>query len=155
MNNDSFDQKFTSGKLSFEQLGGRAILEKVSKIFYDKIYDHPWIGLYFKEVPQDVIESQQVDFMSQALGGPKVYLGKLPVAAHKHMLLDDEIFDLRERLLKEALVEANACEELQIRWLKIDEAFRLKIVKKSISECEKRYNTDTILDFPNPIKKAS
>jgi len=155
MSDDNFELKIAAGKLSFEQLGGRDILEKVSKIFYDKIYEHPWIGLYFQDVPQDVIESQQVDFMTSALGGPKVYLGKLPVAAHKHMLLDNDIFDLREQLLNEALKEANACEELILRWNKIDEAFRAKIVKSSFSECEKRFKSDEILNFPNPTKKAS
>lgn len=155
MNEDKDQSKIISEKLSFEELGGRIILEKVSKIFYDKIYKHPWIGLYFKDVPQNVIESQQVDFMSAALGGPKVYLGKLPIAAHKHMLLKDDIFDLREELLNQALTESNASAELIMRWHKIDEAFRSKIVKKDLSECEKRYKSDQILNYPNVLNKAS
>jgi len=36
-----------------------------------------------------------------------------------------------------------------------DNAFRSSIVKTRVSECKRRYNTDTILDFPNPMKKAS
>ncbi|MCO4793741.1 MAG: group 1 truncated hemoglobin [Bacteriovoracaceae bacterium] len=145
------------GKLSFEELGGRPVLEKVAKVFYDKVYEHPWIGQFFKEVDQEVIESQQVDFMSAALGGPRVYLGKLPVPAHKHMLLNDEIFDLRESLLKQAMDEVSVLPELRERRLTIDEAFRKKLVKKDISECEKRYKTDEFMDFPNPnpTKKAA
>ena len=137
-------------KLSFEELGGRAVLEKVAKKFYDLIYEHAWIGQYFKDVEQEIIESQQVDFMSAALGGPRVYLGKLPVPAHKHMLLTDELFDLRENLLIKAMDEVGVCDELRERWLKVDEAFRKKLVKNDISECEKRFKTDQILDFPNP-----
>lgn len=102
-------------KKSFEELGGRKILEKVAKLFYDKVYDAEWIGKYFQSVKQEIIEEQQVDFMSMALGGPKVYLGKLPVPAHKHMMITNELFDLREKLLDEALIEANACDELKIR----------------------------------------
>lgn len=46
------------------------MLRDVSKIFYDKVYKHEWIGQYFQSVPQDLIEAQQVDFMAQSLGGP-------------------------------------------------------------------------------------
>ncbi|MGR3317878.1 MAG: globin domain-containing protein [Candidatus Anammoxibacter sp.] len=71
----------------FERLGGRKMLEVITKIFYDKIYDHPWLSLFFKNIKQEIIESQQVDFMQGFLGGKKVYCGQLPVQAHKHMLL--------------------------------------------------------------------
>ncbi len=138
------------GKLSFEELGGRPALEKVAKKFYDLVYEHPWIGQYFKEINQEIIESQQVDFMSAALGGPRVYLGKLPVPGHKHMMLTDELFDLRESLLVQAMDDVGIHPELRERWLRIDEAFRKKLVKRDISECEKRFKTDEILDFPNP-----
>lgn len=134
----------------FEQIGGRPMLEKVAKIFYDKIYDHPWIGKFFLNIDQAVIEEQQVDFMSMALGGPRVYLGKLPIPAHKHMLISHELFDLRSKLLNEALTEAGASTELIQRWNKIDEAFRGKLVKENRNQCEKRYKTDTILDFKKP-----
>ncbi|TNF00183.1 MAG: group 1 truncated hemoglobin [Deltaproteobacteria bacterium] len=143
------------GKLSFEELGGRDALERVAKKFYDLIYEHPWIGLFFKDIDQKVIESQQVDFMSAALGGPRVYLGKLPVPGHKHMMLTDELFDLREELLVQAMNEVGIKDELRERWLRIDEAFRKKLVKRDISECEKRFNTDEILDFPNPNPKIN
>ena len=142
-------------KEKFESLGGRAMLEKISKIFYDKIYEHEWIGLFFKEIKQETIESQQVDFMTGVLGGGNIYCGKLPVPAHKHMMISQELFDLRQELLKESLTEAGACQELVDKWLKIDEAFRSGIIKKNINECEKRFNTDEILDFPNPKKNVA
>ncbi len=131
----------------FEKLGGRGMLIKISKIFYDKIYLHPWIGLYFKDISQDVIESQQVDFMTGALGGDQIYLGKLPIPAHKHMFITEELFELRQTLLEEALEEAGASEDLKNKWLKIDDAFKKKMIKSDISECEKRFHTDEILAF--------
>lgn len=142
-------------KSTFEELGGRAILEKVSKAFYDKVYEHPWIGQYFKEVKQEVIEEQQVDFMTASLGGPRVYLGKLPVPAHKHMMISEELFYVRKDLLNQAMDEVGVSEELRERWNAIDEAFKNKIVKNDISECEKRFNTDEIMFFENPNKKAA
>lgn len=137
----------------FEALGGKAILEKVSKIFYDKIYKHEWIGQFFKDIPQDRIESQQVDFMASSLGGPKNYCGRLPIPVHKNMFISDELFDLRHELLIESLKEANASEELIAKWTKIDDAFKSGIVKKNLGECEKKFFTDEILFFPNPSEK--
>lgn len=138
---------------SFEDLGGRAILEKMSKIFYDDVYQHPWLGKFFADVPQDVIEVQQVDFLQGALGGPMVYCGKLPVPAHKHMYITEELFELRNDILVNALKQVGAKDELIERILRIDNSFRSAIVKESLDQCEKRYNTDTILSFPNPNNK--
>lgn len=141
--------------ITFEQLGGREILMKISKCFYDKIYKDDWIGQYFKDVPQEVIESQQVDFMTASLGGPKIYLGKLPVPAHKHMMITEELFVYREELLDQALDECGASDALKYRWKKIDQAFKNSLVKNSIDDCQKRFNTDEIVFFEKPYKKAS
>jgi len=138
----------------FEELGGKQMLQKVAKLFYDKVYEHKWIGQYFQAVSQEIIESQQVDFMSSALGGPKVYCGRLPVPVHKNMFISEELFEIRHSLLLESLHEANASEELIAKWTKIDEAFKSGLVKKNIGECEKRYFTDEYLSFPDPAKKV-
>ncbi len=137
----------------FEKLGGMSMLQLVSKIFYDKIYAHPWIGQYFKEIDQSFIESQQVDFMADALGGPKQYLGKFVPKAHAHMLINEELFQLREQLLNEAFAEAGACEALVKKWNKIDRAFKAKVVKKSKDECVQRYADEGIVEFPDPDSK--
>ena len=134
----------------FEKLGGRKILEDVGKVFYDKIYEDPWLKQYFKHVPQEHIESQQVDFMQAALGGENVYGGKSPVHAHKHIFVTDEVYQAREELLMQAFKECNASQTLIDRWLKIDNAFYGKVVKKSVDECEERYSSEGILDFPKP-----
>jgi hemoglobin len=139
----------------YNLIGGRPTLEKVHKIFYDKIYADPWIGLYFKEIQQEIIETQQTDFMAQAMGGPSMYLGKFPIPAHRHMFITEELFELRTKYLKESLNEANVEPQYQEIWLKIDGAFKKGIIKTSIDECTLRYNTDEVLDFPNPSKKVA
>ena len=138
----------------FDLIGGRGTLDKVHKIFYDKIYAHPWIGKFFQEINQEIIETQQSDFMSQAMGGPAIYCGKLPIAAHKHMFVSEALFELRTHLLKESLTEAGVKPEQQEAWMKIDKAFKKGIVKKSLSDCQLRFNTDQILNFPGQEKKA-
>jgi hemoglobin len=138
----------------FERVGGRDVLMSVSKKFYDKIYADPWLSQYFKHTKQATIESQQVDFLTQAMGGPKIYAGRNPTDAHLHIFINEEIFQARKKFLVEALEEVNAPLELRERWLKIDEAFKSAMFKKNVSECKKRWTTDEILDFPNPNSPA-
>jgi|TARA_B110000495_G_C22926728_1_gene541630 hemoglobin len=66
------------------------------------------------------------------------------------MLISDELFDLREQLLTEAMNQLGAPGKLQEAWLHIDEAFRHVIVKKSLSECKPRYRQDTFLVLAKP-----
>ncbi len=141
----------------FEKLGGLSTLQKVHKIFYDKIYADAWIGQYFQGIKQETIENQQTDFMAQAMGGPEKYCGAFPIPAHQHMNITEELFDLRHQMLKDSLKEAGVSEELTQAWLKIDGAFRKGILKNSVSDCKPRFASDEILDYPPPfkLKKAS
>jgi truncated hemoglobin YjbI len=134
----------------FESYGGRAILEKVSKVFYDKIYEDAWLKGFFQHVPQEYIEAQQVDFMQTALGGENVFAGKTPPHAHKHIYITDDVYRAREKLLLDSLKECFASVSLIARWIEIEDAFYGRVVKSSIDECEVRYPGEGILDFPKP-----
>jgi hemoglobin len=133
-----------------ERVGGRPVLEHVHKVFYDKLYEHPWLKQFFSHVEQKTIENQQTDFMVSNMGGGKIYSGALPKNGHKHMFVTDELFDLRAEILKVSLAECGVQEDLAERWLRIDGAFRKSIVKQDPSQCEKRYFTDEIQIFPKP-----
>jgi len=141
----------------FDRLTRKEIIFDVSELFYEKVYEHPWLSQYFKDVDQTFITQQQADFMVGALGGPRAFSGRLPSNAHPHMMITDELFDLREALLKDSLDELKAPEYLKEAWIRIDEAFRHVIVKKTKSECQPRYGNEPILDFesPYPQKKAA
>ncbi len=134
----------------FAAMGGRESLIAINKVFYDKIYKHPWLKLYFEAIPQAHIEIQQVDFMQKVLGGENIYVGKSPSIAHDHMFITDELFEVRKQLLCEAFAETNAHPELIEKWLALDESFRRHIIKNSPEECKPRFKTDPILNFPNP-----
>jgi len=54
-----------------QDVGGRAVLEKVHKLFYDKLYEHPWLKKFFLHIEQKLIENQQTDFMVSNMGGGK------------------------------------------------------------------------------------
>lgn len=116
----------------FDAVGGLPTLQRVHKIFYDKVYAHEWLGQFFRGHSQEAIEYRQTMFMGEKMGGPVEYWGKDMQYAHEAMYITQELFDLRHALLEESLREAGVPEALRERWLKIDGAFRKQIVKDSI-----------------------
>ena len=122
----------TKNQTLFEAVGGLPTLRKVHKIFYDKIYAHPWIGKFFAGHIQEAIEARQTSFMAEKMGGDVTYYGKDMKMAHRQMFITQELFDLRSQLLRQSLNEAGVSDELATRWLKIDRAFSGQIVKDSI-----------------------
>jgi truncated hemoglobin YjbI len=136
----------------FETIGGRQSLIAINKVFYDKIYRHPWLRQYFEKIPQAHIEIQQVDFMQKVLGGKNIYVGKAPPIAHIHINITEALFEERKKLLCEAFDETNTHPQMRQKWLDLDESFRRVLVKKSLADCVPRFKTDPILDFPDPRK---
>jgi len=142
----------------FERLGGRPTLDKVHKIFYDKLFSHPWLKNFFAGTKQEHLEKLQSDFMGSVFGGPKIFSGRMPIDAHTHMFITEEIYNTRHELLRESLIGASVPEQEREDWLRIDMAFKKVLIKKDVNQCKKRYGTDDILDFPNPnplLKKVS
>jgi hemoglobin len=140
----------SAGRKLFDRIGGRAVIERVHKLFYDRIYGHAWIGQFFSGINQSHIENQQTDFMAQLFGGPKAYSGRMPIDAHMHMFITEELFELRQTLLTASLVEAGVPEAERTDWLRLDAAFKKVILKASVEECRGRYKTDPILAPPRP-----
>ena len=125
-----------------------ALVFKINEKFYEYIYQDEWLKNIFLVIDQKIITSQQTDFMVGALGGPKNYCGRNPKDAHPHIYIDEEMWQLREYYLNKSFDELNIPPELRKKWLIIDEAFKSSIIKKSLDDCAKRYNTDTIIYFP-------
>ena len=134
-------------KTLFDRLGGLGTFEHVHKIFYDKAYAHPWLSQYFTDKPQEVLERQQTDFMVQLMGGPKRYAGKTPKSAHKHMMISEELFDLRAEMLSDSIREAGISDNLREEWLAADGALKKALVKSSVDECSQSYPNQPILNF--------
>jgi hemoglobin len=134
----------------YERLGGRPVLERVNRIFYDKVYAHPWLGQFFTGVDQGYIERQQTDLTSQAMGIAGAFHGTYPVPGHKHMFITRELYALRMELKAEALREAGIPADLAEAWLAIDRSFEEALVKHSPEECEKRHPADRIIVIRKP-----
>ncbi|MGE3609330.1 MAG: hypothetical protein AB7I27_07070 [Bacteriovoracaceae bacterium] len=127
----------------------------VTTEFYEIVYQDAWFKEIFKVIKQDQITSQQIDFMVGAFGGPQRFSGRMPGNAHPHIFIDEEMWEYREALLKQAFAKVNCPEFIQTKWLKIDNAFKRQIVMKSVDECQKRFFTDEIIVVPNPFKKSA
>jgi truncated hemoglobin YjbI len=134
----------------FDQLGGMPVVEKVHTIFYEKLLSHPWLKDFFKGVPRQHLESQQSEFMSGVFGGPKIYGGRAPKAAHTHMFITEEVFLTRHDLLAQSLTEANVEPDLREKWLAYDMNMKKLLVKNSPSECEGRYKSEPIIVVEKP-----
>lgn len=128
--------------LSLEEI--ESFIIKVSNAFYEHIYQHPWLKQVF-QVPQEHITSQQIDFMLGAFGGPQRYCGRNPGDAHPHIYIDEQMWQLRHELLQKAFDETNCPNEMREKWLKIEEAFKKRIVMSNPSECQRRYTTDELI----------
>ena len=152
---DHLTLESSRGRSLFERFGGRATLERVHVLFYDKLYAHPWLSGFFTGINQKLIENQQSDFFSQLTGGPKNYSGRMPQHAHAHIFISEELFLVRHELLRESLVEGKVTSPELEEWLKIDMAFKRVLVKQSSSECEKRYVDEDIVIIPNPKSRQA
>lgn len=134
----------------FYDLNGFDTLRKAHKIFYDKVYAHPWLSPYFKGHEQSFIEEQQTKFMAEKFGGPREFLGKEPKYAHEHMYITEELFEVRQQLLRESLEEAGITEDLIERWLKIDSAFKKAVSNDDIDAFHALYTFKERIIIENP-----
>lgn len=136
----------------YEQIGGEAVLKRVHKVFYDELYKHPWLKQFFTDLDQEIIESQQSKFMSGLFGGPAVYGGKSPHDAHAHIMVTEEMLDLRTKILRQSILKCGLSEEIADAWLVKDLKFHRTIIKKSTSELKRRFPTQNLVHFPNTYK---
>lgn len=116
----------------YEAVGGLPTLQRVHKIFYDRLYTHPWLKHFFTGFKQPLIEQRQTDFMAWKMGGPNHYRGRELKSAHRQFFIPEDLFELRHRILHQSILAAGVPEELAQRWLRIDRAFKKQIVKDSI-----------------------
>ena len=134
----------------------RRLIADVNNAFYNRVYKDPWLKMVFQGVRQEHIEAQQTNFMVGAFGGLKTYSGRSPADAHPHVFVNESMWQLRETFLRQAFAETRLPAEMQEKWIRIDEAFKHAIIKRSLADCRGRYTTDAIIAPPDPaMRKAS
>lgn len=135
-----------------DEIGGKACVERVHKILYQKLLSHPWLKGFFVGLELWHLEVQQNDFMADLFGdSPKRYGGRFPMNAHQHLFITEEVFMIRHDLLAESITEAGVSDELKARWLGYDMGMKGAIVKGAVDECEGRYRTEKVIVVPKPV----
>lgn len=129
----------------------KTLIFNINFDFYEQIYKDEWFKEVFRNIAQEVITSQQTDFVIQAFGGPANYCGRMPGDAHPHIYIDEYMWELREKYLIIAFEKHNTPEKIREKWLKIDNSFKNKIVKKSYEDVTPRFTTDELVI----VKKAA
>ena len=122
----------------YQQVGGYEVVERVHQRFYESIFAEPWLGIFFNTKSISSLVLKQTKFMVAAFGGPDDYHWDTPAIAHMHMFVTDEQADIRETLLRNAIRLEGLSQQLEDRWLAVDQAFRPAIVKRSEAECVMR-----------------
>lgn len=128
---------------------------KVNHDFYEQIYKDEWFKQVFVNVAQEVITTQQTDFIVQVFGGPANYCGRMPGDAHPHLYIDEYMWELREKYLMVAFEKNNTPQSIRDKWLKIDNSFKSRILKKSIDDVKPRFTTDEPVIILRDKKEAA
>jgi len=113
----------------WKALDDGALLNRILKDFYTHVFQDPILLPYFRGVTQERVVGQVFSFMRDVFTGEKSYFGMRPRTAHHWMVISDEIFDHRERLMEASLRRHHLPEHLIQRWRKFEESFRSDIVK--------------------------
>lgn len=80
----------------YEELGGKAAVDKAVDIFYRKVLSDGRISAFFDGVDMEQQAAKQAAFLTMALGGPNSYTGRDMRAAHAKLVergLNDSHFD--------------------------------------------------------------
>ncbi|NOQ14033.1 MAG: hypothetical protein GQ583_06070 [Methyloprofundus sp.] len=116
-------------------VGGVQGVLKVHQRFYDVIFEEPWIGQFFYGKSKEALVSKQTKFMVAAFGGENLYTGDTPAFMHMHMFVTEEMIRLRQKVLRQAILDEGCSDSVADRWLKVDDSFTESIVKTSVDEC--------------------
>ncbi len=135
-----------------DQIGGKARVERVHTILYEKLLSHPWLKDFFVGMERWHLEEQQTDFMIDMFGNsPQCYQGRYPMNAHQHLFITEEVFMIRHELLSESITEAGVSDDHKARWLEYDLGMKDAVVKKTVDECEGRYRSEKVIVVPKPV----
>lgn len=113
----------------WEALGRGQLLRAILEDFYDHVYEDPRLSPFFHKVTKERAIDKQYSFLADVFSGEKSYFGLRPFNAHHWMVISDELFDYRERLIESFMRRHGLAEHLIRRWCAFHELFRREIVK--------------------------
>ncbi len=99
--------------------------------FYTQAYDDARLAPFFHRTTKQRAIDKQYSFLQDLFSGTKSYFGEKPFNAHHWMVISDELFDYREKLLMGVARKHGVPEPLLNRWAAVHELFRREIVKSA------------------------
>jgi hemoglobin len=96
----------------YEQVGGDAVLRPAVSLFYRKVFQDAALLPFFEGVDRQRLESHQLSFISQALGGPDAYDGRSLREAHAAHPIEQRHFDILTLHMEIAFLEMGIAPEL-------------------------------------------
>ena len=106
------------------------LLNKILEDFYKIIFEDDRLAPFFEGSTKQRAKEKQFLFMKAIFTGEKCYFGERPRNAHSWMVISNELFDYREKLMEDALRKHGLAENFIIQWRAVDEVYRKQIVKK-------------------------
>jgi ferredoxin-NADP reductase/ferredoxin/truncated hemoglobin YjbI len=97
--------------------------------FYTIVYEDERLSPFFHGVTKQRAVEKQYSFLYQVFTGEKVYFGDRPRNAHHWMVISNELFDYREKIMEGCLRRHGLTEKYIARWLAMEETYRKQIVK--------------------------
>lgn len=99
--------------------------------FYTRVFADARLAPFFVGRTKDWVAQKQYSFLMQIFTGRDVYFGDRPRNVHHWMVISDELFDYRERLMADVLRAHGLAEHLVERWMSVEEIYRKQIVKSA------------------------
>ncbi|MBL0211288.1 MAG: group 1 truncated hemoglobin [Holophagaceae bacterium] len=114
----------------YAEIGGDATLRRVLDAFYDRVFVDRVLAPFFADHDKATLKGKQFGFLRMRFTGERgQYMGQRPRNAHHWMVISDEEFDRRQKIMDETL-QAEGLSAVQIKkWLGTEEVFRRQIVK--------------------------
>lgn len=110
-------------------LGDGELLQQILQDVYTRVFADPRLAPFFHATTRQRAIEKQFQFLRQVFTGEKIHFGDRPRNAHHWMVISDELFDYRVRLIAQCMHEHGLAERFVERWLAIEESYRAHIVK--------------------------
>ncbi len=118
-------------KSLFERLGGGDAIRAAVDIFYEYVLGDDDLRPFFEGVNMGLLGRRQVQFFSQALGGPVKYSGRSMRDAHAELMIEPRHFDRVAEHLTSALTDLDVPAELVTEVIKAVAPLKNDIVRSA------------------------
>lgn len=77
----------------YDEIGGAPAVEAAVNRFYERVTVDPLLEHFFQNMDIRGLKVHQVAFLTQAMGGPGAYSGRVMDKAHAHLRIEQRHFD--------------------------------------------------------------